>query len=87
MVNERVISFDNLNDETVRAVIKNTTRDMIGVYLIYNKLTGNLYIGSSYKGIYRRFAEHLLSPSTNKILKNAVSKYGLDGFKFLIIEH
>lgn len=87
MVNERVISFDNLNDETVRAVIKNTTRDMIGIYLIYNKLTGNYYIGSSYKGIYRRFAKHLLYLNTNIILKNAVSKYGLDGFKFLIIEH
>ena len=87
MVNGKVISFDNLNDETVRAVIKKSTKDMIGIYLIYNKLTGNYYIGSSYKGIYKRFTKHLLDLNTNNILKNAVSKYGLEGFKFLIIEY
>ena len=86
MVNGKVLSFDNLNDETVRAVLKKSTRDMVGIYLIYNKLTGNYYIGSSYKDIYKRFTKHLIDLNTNNILKNGVCKYGLEGFKFLILE-
>uniref|UniRef100_UPI001BEFE0C9 hypothetical protein n=1 Tax=Magnusiomyces suaveolens TaxID=44074 RepID=UPI001BEFE0C9 len=86
MVNGKVTSFDNTNDETVRAVTKKSTRDMVGIYTIYNKTTGNYYIGSSYKDIYKRFTKHTIDTNTNNITKNAVSKYGLEGFKFLITE-
>jgi group I intron endonuclease len=83
--NKDIIIFDNLLDEKVNISIKKITKNMIGVYLIYNKITGNYYIGSSYKRIYNRYLEHLKYLKTNKILKKTVLKYGIDNFKFMII--
>lgn len=87
LANEKILSFDNLDKELVVKTIRHATENMIGVYLIYNKLTGNFYIGSSYKNIFKRFTQHLIHLNTNKIVKNAVLKYGLESFKFLILEY
>lgn len=87
ITNENILSFDNLDKELVVKTIRYATENMIGVYLIYNKLTGNFYIGSSYKNIFSCFTQHLIHLNTNKILKEAVLKYGLESFKFLILEY
>lgn len=61
---------------------------VIGVYRITNLATGDFYIGSS-KNIKRRWADHKcptrwkLRPSK---LYQDMQKYGLDNFKFEVIE-
>ena len=60
-----------------------------GVYKITNKITGDLYIGSS-KDIKCRWANHK-SPSTRKRCPNvklykAFTNYGLDNFLFEVLE-
>lgn len=60
--------------------------EMIGIYIIKNKLNGNSYIGKS-NNIKRRFTEHRsINHETNKSLKLAYKKYGLDNFSFEILE-
>lgn len=64
---------------------------MIGVYCIRNVVNGKRYVGKS-KDIKRRFQEHksaFKNGNKNKIsyhLKNAVAKYGVDSFEFIILE-
>ena len=60
-----------------------------GSYKITNTISGELYIGSS-KDIKRRWANHK-SPSTQKHLPNSklyqdMSEFGLDNFKFEVLE-
>ena len=60
-----------------------------GVYKITNNITGDFYIGSS-KNIKRRWYQHR-SPSVHKQLPNSklykdMAEFGLDNFKFEIIE-
>jgi group I intron endonuclease len=65
----------------------------IGIYAIRNKINQKMYIGKSIN-IERRFWSHKNSLSkpernkkqTNRFLWNAVQKYGIDNFEFLILE-
>lgn len=68
-----------------------------GVYKIYNKITGDFYIGSasSARGIEGRWHEERLQLRGNRqkykngnatLLQRAWNKYGEDNFEFLIIE-
>lgn len=65
----------------------------IGIYAIRNKINQKMYIGKSID-IEHRFWSHknLLSKTernkkqTNRFLWNAVQKYGLENFEFLILE-
>lgn len=73
-------------DETRKTILKNT-KDLSGVYLIFNKVNGNYYVGSaSTNKFYSRFSNHLLYFKGSKILKHAVKKYNLSNFAFLILE-
>lgn len=59
-----------------------------GIYQIKNKITEDIYIGSSYR-IEKRFIQHksdlIKNKHGNPYLQNAVNKYGLDNFVFEII--
>lgn len=65
----------------------------IGIYAIRNKIDNKVYIGKS-KNIEQRFWSHRNNLSktdrnkkhTNRYLWNAVQKYGLDNFEFVILE-
>lgn len=61
-----------------------------GIYRIYNTINGKYYVGSS-RNIKRRKAEHfrMLRKGThhNKHLQNSVLKYGIENFKFVVIEY
>jgi group I intron endonuclease len=79
--------FENLHlDETKKTILKET-KNLSGVYLIFNKITGDYYIGSaSTNRFYSRFSNHLLYFRGSKILKNAVKKYNICNFAFIILE-
>ena len=68
------------------------SREIItGIYKITNLVNGKMYIGQSID-IYKRWKEHnniafrTTSKSYNYPLYKAIRKYGIDNFKFEIIE-
>ena len=65
----------------------NETRDFSGVYLILNKITLDYYVGSASTGKFNsRFSNHLFNFNGSKVVKNAVKKYGISSFAFIILE-
>jgi group I intron endonuclease len=81
-----VYLYENLHLEETKILIKKETNNLSGIYLIYNKLTGDYYIGSaSTNRFFARFSNHLLYFTGSKILKLAVRKYKLNNFAFLIL--
>ena len=84
---EPVYLYENLHLDEMRKTILKDTKDLSGVYLVFNKVTGDYYIGSaSTNRFYSRFSNHLLYFKGSKILKHAVRKYSLCNFAFLILE-
>ncbi len=85
-LNPRYI-YDNIHIDETRKTILRDTKNLGGIYLIFNKATGDYYIGSaSTNRFYARFSNHLLYLKGSKILKHAVQKYNLSNFAFLILE-
>ena len=81
-----IYSFENLNKEEIKNQIKNTTKELSGVYMIINKITKDYYIGSaSTNKFHARFSNHLIYFIGSKIVKHAVKKYKLENFAFLIL--
>jgi group I intron endonuclease len=79
--------YEDLHLDEIRKKILNDTANLSGVYLIFNKITGDYYIGSaSTNRFYARFSNHLLYFKGSKVLKNAVKKYKLSNFALLILE-
>jgi group I intron endonuclease len=82
-----VYFYENLHLDKMRKTILEDTKNLSGIYLIFNKITGDYYIGSaSTNRFYARFSNHLLYFRGSKIIKHAVKKYGLSNFAFLILE-
>jgi len=62
-------------------------KDKGGVYMFFNLINGNCYIGSSVN-LARRFRIHLSSVSSVKLpLPLAINKYGPNNFVFLILQY
>jgi group I intron endonuclease len=82
-----VFRYDNLHLDNTRKTILNDTKNLSGIYMIYNNITGQYYIGSaSTNRIYARFYNHLVKFIGSKVIKNAVRKYKLGNFTFLVLE-
>lgn len=82
-----VFVYDNLNEDSVKRNILEDTRDISGIYLILNKVNRDYYIGSASTGkLYTRFSRHLINFNGSKIVKNAVKKYKLPSFAFMVLE-
>jgi len=82
-----VYFYEDLHLDKMRKTILEDTKNLSGIYLIFNKITGDYYIGSaSTNRFYARFSNHLLYFRGSKIIKHAVKKYGLSNFAFLILE-
>jgi group I intron endonuclease len=82
-----VFVYDDLDKDFVKTSILEDTRDLSGIYLILNKVNMDYYIGSASTGkLYTRFARHLVNFNGSKIVKNAVKKYKLPSFAFMILE-
>lgn len=82
-----VYVYENLNLEDTRKQILKDTKGLSGVYMIFNKITKDYYIGSaSTNRFYARFSKHLIYFIGSKIVKLAVKKYKLENFAFIILE-
>ena len=82
-----VFIFEDLSNKTVKFRVLNDTRGLSGIYLILNKVTLDYYIGSASTGrFHARFSNHLFHFHDSKVVKNAVKKYGVSFFAFLILE-
>ena len=79
--------YEDLHLKETKDLMKKKTENLSGIYLIFNKMTGDYYIGSaSTNKFYARFSNHLLYFRGSKIVKLAVRKYKLNNFAFLILE-
>jgi group I intron endonuclease len=79
--------YENLSDSTVKSRVLNETRNLSGIYLILNKVTLDYYIGSASTGrLHARFTNHLFNFHGSKVVKNAVKKYGISSFAFIVLE-
>lgn len=79
--------YKNLHLDETRETFRNETNKLSGIYLIFNCVTGDSYIGSvSTNRFYARFSNHLLYFKGSKVLKHAVKKYKMPNFAFLILE-
>nr|UEK25996.1 hypothetical protein [Mutinus fleischeri] len=84
----------NIQAESKFIGIKDTKIDILlniknkaGIYMFFNLINGNTYIGSSVK-LDRRFRVHISGIGTvNLPLYNALNKYGLNNFVFLILQY
>ena len=82
-----VYSYEELQLDETRKQILRETKGLSGIYLILNKVTLDYYIGSaSTDRFYARFSNHLIYFRGSKVVKNAVRKYKLSNFAFLILE-
>ena len=82
-----VYIYEDLHLEYTKKLIQKETSNLSGIYLIFNKITGDYYIGSaSTNRFFARFSNHLLYFKGSKIAKLAVRKYKLKNFSFLILE-
>ena len=62
-------------------------KNKAGIYMFFNLVNGNTYIGSSVK-LDRRFRVHISSISTvNLPLYNALKKYGPNNFVYLVLQY
>lgn len=82
-----IICFEDLQLQETKNKINEYSKNKAGIYLILNKVTLDYYIGSaSTNRFYSRFHKHLISLIGSKIVKNAVRKYGVNNFSFIILE-
>jgi group I intron endonuclease len=82
-----VYFYEDIHLDKMRKTILEDTKNLSGIYLIFNKITGDYYIGSAATNrFYARFSNHLLYFRGSKIIKHAVKKYGFFNFAFLILE-
>lgn len=82
-----VFIYEDLGDKTVKSRVLNDTRGLSGIYLILNKVTLDYYIGSASTGkFHARFSNHLFNFNGSKVVKNAVKKYGISSFAFIVLE-
>lgn len=82
-----VFIYNNVGNAVTKQKLIVETKDLSGIYLILNKITLDYYIGSASTGkFYSRFSNHLFNFNGSKIIKNAVKKYHISSFTFMILE-
>lgn len=82
-----VYIYENLNLEDTKNQVLKDTKGLSGIYMIFNKITKDYYIGSAATNrFYSRFSNHLIYFRGSKIVKLAIKKYKLENFAFMILE-
>lgn len=71
-------------------LISKENKHKTGIYCITNKINNKIYIGSTSTGFYLRYHQHKSNYNIGKkeirILYRAFDKYGINNFKFEIVE-
>ena len=87
-LDQAVKIYDNLHKIETQLIILNENKRKSAIYLIYNKINKNFYIGSAITNrINVRFRNHLFHGTGSRITKKAIQKYGIENFKFAILEY
>jgi len=82
-----ILVFEDLTNPTTKKTAYRSLKLFSGIYTVVNLATGQYYVGSAVTGnLYMRFHKHLFSLTGNKRIANAVNKYGLSEFAFLVLE-
>lgn len=82
-----IFTWEGLHLPNIKEIVYPTLKQVAGIYLIVNLVTGQSYIGSAVLGrMHILFHKHLFGGTGNKPLWNAVQKYGLENFAFLVID-
>jgi len=85
---EAVKLYSNLHSLASQLQIKDDNRNKAAIYCIFNSLTGEKYIGSaSTNRINTKFRNHCIHGTGSSKLRDAINKYGLENFYFLILEY
>ena len=80
--------YKDLHTIETQLLLKNENKHKTGIYCILNIINGKFYIGSAINNrINTRFRNHCIHGTGNKHQKNAINKYGLNNFYFLILEY
>lgn len=80
-------TWENLHPAGIKDTIYPILKQVAGIYLVVNLVTGEKYVGSAVLGrMHIRFHKHLYGGSGSQPLWNAVQKYGLENFAFLVID-
>ena len=82
-----IYTYENIGEDSTKKKILVDTKGLSGIYLILNKSTLDYYIGSAATDrFYKRFSNHLINFHGSKVVKNAVKRYKLSSFAFLVLE-
>ena len=81
-----VITFNDITNYEIVLSYSDLLKRKSGVYCFINTVNGKLYIGSA-KDLYLRLIEHLSNKKSNAALQKAIDKYGLDKFRFGVLEY
>ena len=82
-----VLVFEDLTNPKTQKTAYRTLKPFSGIYLVVNLINGKYYVGSAVTGnIYMRMHKHLFTLIGNIRVANAVKKYGLQEFAFLVLE-
>lgn len=80
--------YKDLHLITTQLQIKDQNRHKAAIYCIFNYITGEKYIGSaSSNRINTRFRNHCIHGTGSNKVREAINKYGLENFNFLILEY
>ena len=80
------ISTGNLHLAVLQKIIKEELKTKSGVYGFLSKTTGKLYLGSSIN-LSLRFNSHINGFKSNVKLQNAINKYTINDFIFIVFEY
>jgi group I intron endonuclease len=80
------IFIGSLHITEIYLITKLELKGKSGIYGFLCKTTGKLYIGSSLN-LSCRFSEHINGTKSNIKLQNAINKYNLQDFVFIIFEY
>lgn len=80
------IFIGSLHFTEIHLIIKQELKGKSGIYGFICETTGKLYIGSSIN-LSNRFSQHTKGTNSNILLQNAINKYNLHNFIFIVFEY
>jgi hypothetical protein len=75
-----------LNIMEIYLITKLELKGKSGIYGFLCRTTGKLYVGSS-KNLSLRFQDHIKGSRSNVLLQNAINRYTLNDFVFILFEY